>query len=530
MRNLLLAIAAALTLASCGEAVRGIDHDRKIIDIANGAEPLTLDPQKSTGQWESNIIGNMFIGLTTEDAKGNTIPGMATNWETSADGKTWTFFLRDAQWSDGVPVTAYDFEYAYQRILNPDTNSEYASLLYPILNAEKVNKKQLPPREVGVKALDEKTLEIRLEFPAPYLPQMLTHQTSYPVPKHVVERWGDEWVKPQHIQVNGAYTLVKWWSNYIIHLRKNPRFHDARNVCLNELYFYPITDGDAALRSFRNGEYAWSTRFPGAKYDMLMKEIPDETRAAPYLLTQYFSINMRKKPFNDARVRQALSMALDRDFLTKNIWKSGYQPGYQFVPPGMPNYQAARIEWADMSLSARRARARQLLQDAGFGPNNPLRFSFSYRSGGENPKIAVSVQGDWHEIAPWVRVELRPAETQIHYANLRAQNFDIGDGGWVGDYADPQNYLYLLQSNAGSQNYPGYHNATYDALMEQANHEQDGAARALLMKQAEQTMLNDVPIIPVAIGTSQNLVSPHITGYEDNIQDVHRARWMCLKK
>ena len=526
----LAALAAVFALGACDDAVRGIDDENKILDIANGAEPLSLDPHKATGTWEANIIGNMFIGLTTEDPQGRPIPGMATNWETSDDGLTWTFFLREAKWSDGEPVTAYDFEYAFRHILDPDNLSEYASLLYLIKNAEAVNaKRSMPVNSIGVRAIDEKTLEIKLEYPAPYLPQLLMHQTTFPIPKHVVEKYGDEWIKPAHIVVNGPYTLVKWWSNYIIELKKNPLFYDAANVCINQLYFYPTTDSDAVTRSFKNGEYGWSTRFPGSKYDLLKKEMPKQVHAAPSLLTQYLSFNMKKKPFDDPRVRRALSMAIDREFIVDNISKSGYQPAYQYVPPGMPNYDnSAHFDWRGEKLGQRRAEAVQLLEAAGFGPNNRLRIKYSFRSGGEGPKIAVALQGDWRELAPWIDVELVPEETQIHYANLRAKNFDIGDGGWQGDYADPQNFLYLLQTNAGSQNYAAYSNPEYDQLMEQANHELNPQARAALMTRAEQIMLNDNPIIPLTIGASQNLVSQRLTGYADNISDVHRARWMCF--
>jgi oligopeptide transport system substrate-binding protein len=258
------------------------------------------------------------------------------------------------------------------------------------------------------------------------------------------------------------------------------------------------------------------------------RDLPRYVRAEPFLLSTYFSINIKKKPFDDVRVRTALAMAIDREFIAQKVLKIA-KPSYQFVPPGMPGYQPATVTWKDEDQATRRARAKALLEAAGFGPSRPLQFSYSYRSGGSGPQVAVAVQGDWQEIAPWVRVELRPSESAVHYANLRAKNFEIGDGGWVADYVDPQNYLYLLQTNAGSQNYAGYSSPVYDGLMNQANHEQDAAVRAALMQQAEQTMLNDMPIIPLDIGLSTNLVDPRITGFENNLQDVHRARWMCLK-
>lgn len=525
--RLALSALAVLALAACGEAKLGIDDQNKIIDIGNTAEPLSLDPAKTTGIWENNINGNMFIGLFTEDASANIIPGMAERWETSEDGLTWTFFVRHANWSDGVPVTAYDFEFALRRVLDPKSLSEYAAILYTLKNAEAVNAGKLPVSALGVHAIDERTLEITLEHPAAYLPGILKHQISYPVPKHVVERWGNDWIKPAHIVVNGPYTLVKWWSNYLVHLRKNPAFYDAASVCLRELFFYPTNDSDAAVRRMESGALAWNTTYSPSKTALLKKSLPGYLHEAPWMVSDYYSINMTRPMFKDARVRRALSMAIDRDFIIRI--RGGGSASYQFVPPHMPGYpQGARVTWADTPLPERRAEARRLLEAAGYGPNKPLKFVLSHRNTRDNPRIAVVAQADWHAIAPWVQVELRPTEVQIHYANMRAKNFDVGDGGWVGDYPDAQTYLYLLETRTKEQNYPGYSNPEYDALMTQSSKENDPAKRADLLRQAEQMALNDDPIIPIYLENSNNLISPRITGFVDNVEDIHRARWMCI--
>jgi oligopeptide transport system substrate-binding protein len=525
------AVMVALALsASCEEARLGLDVERKILDIGNTAEPISLDPAKNQGIWEVNIIGNMFIGLTTEDAHSEVIPGMAEHWEVSPDGLTWTFFLRKANWSDGVPVTAYDFEFAMRRVLDPATLSEYAPILYLIKNAEAVNNAKLPPTALGVRAIDESTFEMKLEHPAAYLPGILKHQTAYPVPKHVVEQWGDEWIKPAHVVVNGAYTLVKWWSNYVVHLRKNPAFYDAANVCLNELFFYPTNDIDAATRRVQARELAWNTTFASTKVDELNRTLPGFVHAAPWLLMEYLSFNTLRPQFKDPRVRQALSMAVDRDFITEKVVGGGVKPSYQMVPANMPGYtKAGRLTWADLPQTEKRAQALKLLQEAGFGPNKPLHFTFEYRNSRDNPRIAVVLQSNWQSLAPWVKVELRQTEVQIHYANMRAKNFDVGDGGWVGDYPDAQTYLYLLETSSKSQNYPSYSNPVYDDLMERSSREGDPAVRADMLRQAEQVMLNDNPIIPLFSETSKNLVDPRITGWYDNLEDWHRARWMCIR-
>lgn len=519
--------AAGLGLTACASAkVVGYDPARRTLDIANQGEPLSLDPHKCSGTWENNIIGNMFMGLTTEGPDGAPLPGMALSWETSQDGLSWIFNLRQAYWSDGAPVDAHDFVYAYQRILNPENLAEYASILYPIRNAERVNKGEAHPREVGVHALDDRTLEIQLEHPAPYLPQLLMHYTNYPVPKHVVEAHGDAWIKPENIVVNGAYKLVKWWSNYIVHIKKNPAFYDSRNVWLEDIYFYPTTDVNVATRSTLSGERGWSTNFPSNRAPELRRSAPAMVKVAPYLLVQYFSFNMTRPPFDDVRVRRALAMSIDREFIGSQIYRAGEFPAYSFVPPGIANYRStARYPWADQPIAARRAQAQRLLREAGYGPNNPLRFEFSHRNTGDNPRVAVVAQADWAAIAPWVVVELNGVETQIHYANLRAKNFQVGDGGWVADFNDARNYLYLLETRTGEQNYPGFSNPEFDRLMQQADHEPDAAARAALMVQAEQIALNESPVCTTVFGVSKNLVHPDLAGWEANLVDIHRARW-----
>ncbi|MET0182305.1 MAG: peptide ABC transporter substrate-binding protein [Caulobacterales bacterium] len=533
-RGLLLgAIGAggAAALTSCADSrVIGFDPAKRSLDIANGGEPLSLDPHKASGTWENNIIGNLFVGLTSENERAEPGPGMATHWDTSEDGLTWTFYLREAYWSDGEPVNSHDFVFAFQRILNPLNLCEYAPLLYPILNAEAVNKGDgvnPSPYSVGVSALDDRTLEIKLEHPAPYLLQLLKHYTAYPVPKHAILRHGNDWIKPENIVVNGPFKLEKWWSNYIIHIQKNPAFYDSRNVWLEDVYFYPSNDSNAAARSVLSGERGWSTNFPSGRTAELRRTAPSYVRVSPYLVVTYFSFNMQRRPFGDARVRRALTMAIDRDFIATKIYKSGEKPALSFVPPGIANYGTdARYPWAGESMEARRAEARRLLTSAGFGPNNPLRFEFSHRNGGDNPRVAVVVQADWRGIAPWVICELRGVETQIHYANLRAKNYQIGDGGWVADFNDARNYLYLLETRTGAQNYSGFSNPEFDALMHKSDFEPDAAARARLMMRAEQIALDEAALCTTIFGVARNLVDPRLTGWEPNLEDIHRARWL----
>jgi oligopeptide transport system substrate-binding protein len=438
--------------------------------------------------------------------------------------------LRRAHWSDGESCDAHDFEFAFRRILNPENLAEYAAILYPIKNAERAFTGEVEPEAIGVTAIDDRTLEIKLEYPAPYLPSLLKHYTAAPVPKHKVEEFGDAWIHPNNVAVNGPFLLRRWWSNYIVHLERNPTFYDADNVVLEHLYFYPGNDVNASARRVLSGEIGWSTRFPSNQARVLREARPGYVRVAPYLTCNYFSFNMTRPPFDDVRVRQALAMAYDREFVASQIYGTGERPAFSFVPPGVENFPGgARYSWADQPIEARRAEAERLLRAAGFGPNNPLSFEFSHRNSSDNPRVAVVAQRDWNSIAPWVNVELRGVEAQVQYANLRAKNFQVGDGAWVGDFNDAKNFLFLLETRTGAQNYAGYSNPEYDALVAQSDLEQDIVRRGEMMVRAEQMMLDDAPICTSVFINSTNLVHPDLTGYEDNVEDIHRARWFGIK-
>ncbi|PHS24551.1 MAG: peptide ABC transporter substrate-binding protein [Robiginitomaculum sp.] len=522
--------ASVLVLSGCGGGNKPADEGLTL-HRGNAAEPLSLDPHQASGTWENNIIGDMFIGLFTENATGEPVPGMAENWITSEDGKTWTFTLREASWSDGFPVTANDFVYSLRRILNPETLAQYASLLFSIKNAEAINSGKMPVDELGVRAIDEHTLEIKLEYPAPYLPGLLSHYTSMPVPAHIVKEKGSAWIKPENIVVNGPYKLVEWRTNDYVHSTKNPLFFDAKNVCLDDIFYYPTVDNNSAERQVREGRLDLNNDFPGQKLEFLNKQLPGYVRVHPYLGTTYFSLNTRKAPFNDKRVRNALGMALDRDFMTSEILKSGQIPAYSLVPPGVANYpKGASVKWANLSLEERKKKARELLMEAGYGPDHPLTFEYIYRNTRDNPRIAPAVQADWNDIAPWVNVTITGTETQILYANLRAGEFEASDGAWIADYNDAQNFLYLMETRTGQMNYSKYSNAEYDALVDQSNKELDMEKRAALMRKAEQIMLDDMPVIPMWYEVNRALVSPKVTGWVDNIVDIHRSRYLCIDR
>ena len=522
------ALALSLALVSCGG---GDQADKaRTLHFGNSAEPLSLDPHQASGVWENRIIGDLLIGLVTDDPKGRPIPGMATEWTTSADGLVWTFKLRDALWSDGVPVTAEDFVFAWRRIMTSTPPAKYASILYVIKNAEQIYDGRIKDvTQLGVRAIDAKTLEVTLDHPAPYLPGLLTHYTSFPIPKHVVEKVGSAWMKAENFVGNGPFKLQQWKPNDFVHVVRNSNYYDNANVCLDQIFYYPTTDDNAAERKVRTGDLDINANFSGSRLEEINKNLPGYARIHSYTGLTYFLFNIRKPPFDNEKVRAAISMTADREFVTKQILKAGQQPAYSLVPPGIADYSsgAVTVDFKDQSLETRLTRARKLLEEAGYGPANPLKFTFSFRNTNDNPRVAPVVQQNWAKIAPWVQVDILGAETQINYEKLRNGDFQLGDAGWISDFNDAKNFVYLFQTSTDQLNYGKYSNPKFDRLMEAADVEKDTKKRAALMQEAEALVLKENGVMPMWFLTNRNLVSPRITGWEDNAVDIHRARYLC---
>jgi oligopeptide transport system substrate-binding protein len=527
----LASLVLAAGLGSCSDkAVRAPCPAGKLcLEYGNGSEPVSLDPPKTTGTWEDRVMGEMLIGLTQNDPQGRPVPGMATSWQTSADGKVWTFHLRRALWSDGVPVTADDFVFGLQRLMNPATASQYAYLLYIIRNAQAVNEGKLPPSALGVRAVDPLTLEITLDHPAPFLPEIAKHQTMYPAPRHVIERWGDAWTEPAHYVANGPYKLVEWKLGDHITLTKNPLFWDAKSVCYDQINFYPTSDAISAERRIRRGELDVSSDIQSNRIAYLRQadQIPAYVRVHTYLGVNYLAFDTRDVPaLADRRVRIALAMSVDREFITNKLLRGGQVPAYTFVPPGVDNYGAVTPPaWSGWPLERRQAAARVLLARAGFGPGHPLKIDYLHSNSPDSMLIAAAIQADWQSIG--VKVDLSQEETEIAYQDLRERNFQVGVAAWIADYNDATSFLGLQQSATGAQNYGDYKNPAYDALLAAADNEPDAVKRAGYLTRAEALMLADAPVTPIYFYVNKNLVDPKITGWVDNAVDWHRVRYLC---
>lgn len=514
-------VAGLMALAMSGSALGQTLH------ISNGGEPASLDPHRVSGTWENRIVGDYIEGLVTEDAAAEAIPGVAESWDISEDGTVYTFHLReDSVWSDGVPVTAQDFVFSFQRLMNPETAAGYAYLQYTIKNAEAVNAGDLPLEELGVVAIDDRTLEITLENPAPFFLQALTHYTAYPVPQHAVEEFGDNWTRTENIVANGPYIPVEWQPGSHIKSVKNETYYDAANVQIQEVMYYPIDDLVASVNRYRAGEFDMLTDFPADQLSVLEANHPGEADVSPYLGVHYYVFNQNAEKLQDVNVRKALSMAINREVIGANLWGTGELAAYSWVPPGTANYDGMefRYDWADTPYDERVAEARALIEEAGYSASNPLQLEIKYNTNDNHQRLAVAIAAMWEPLG--VQTSFFNSEVAVHYDALQNNDFDsIGRGGWIMDYNDPVNMLDLLKSGI-DYNYGRYSNPEFDALVNASALETDIEARAQILLEAETMAMEDYAALPLAFYVSRNVVSSNVEGFEPNARDVHRTRWM----
>lgn len=519
--------ALALMVAGCSPAREGHwPQGKDCLRAGNLSDPGSLDPVRAFVKQDQTVINDLLVGLTTYDAEGRIVPGMATSWERSSDGLTWRFHLRDAFWSDGAPVTANDFVYSFRRLIDPATAASYAILIFPFANAEAISRGKAEASALGVSAPDLRTVEIRLANPVPYLPQVLAHYGVAPVPEHAVRRWGDRWSEPGRFVSNGPFRLSKWRLGDRIVLEKNARFYDAARVCLDRVEYFPTADSIAAERRVKRGELDLNSAFAWNRSAFMQRgSMAPFVRVHPWTDVYYVVFRLSDRRFADRRVRQALTMAIDRPFVAR-VMAGGQHPTNGFVPPGLGGLPASP-DWSHLPLAERQARARALLAAAGYGPRNPLRFELKAPAGGRGLSAPVVLQAEWRAIG--VDVRLSGAEIAVFFADLQRGDFEAALTDWIADYRDPTNFLDLMRSDQSSSNYGGWIDPAYDALLAQARRERDPQRRSRLLQSAEQRMLQDAAVAPLFVNPSHNLVSPRLTGWRDNLDDVHPKRWMCTK-
>lgn len=526
-----LLVAAGLSSLSVFAQTRVEEGNRtQTLHLGNGAEPESLDPHLTTGVPEYRIISALMEGLTTEDPKTlEPLPGVAESWEVSDDGRVYTFKLRkDAKWSNGDPVTAGDFVYSFQRILSPKLGAEYAYMLDVLEGArERREGRETDPAKLGAKALDDHTLELTLAKAAPYFLKMLNHHSWFPVHPGTVDKFGgmhdrgSRWSREAYVS-NGPFVLAEWKMRQHIRVKKSPTYWDRDKVKLNEIVYYPVEDESSEERMYRSGLLHATATVPLSKRPEYAASKPDHLRSDPYLTTYYYLINTTKKPFNDPRVRTALSLAIQRKILTDKVLKGGQQPAKWFTPIGAGGFEAQQTVHEDI------AKARKLLAEAGY-PNGRgfPKFTLMYNTSESHKRIAQVVQQMWKKNLG-IRVDLANQEWQVYMTKRRDLDYEVARAGWAGDFADPHNFLDLFLQSSGNNN-TGWGSAEYDKLIEEASGEQDTSKRFSLYKKAESILGKEMPVIPVYWYTTNYLVRPEVKGWQPNILDRRNYKKIYLE-
>lgn len=499
---------------------------RDTLHRSNPSEPDTLDPQRANIVPDQVVIADMFQGLVGVDATGELVLDAARQWNVSEDGLTWTFYLRDGlKWSDGVPVTAHDYAAGMHRLYAPETASLSAGYFYMIKNSRAVNGGSMPAEALGVRALDDMTLEVILERPTPLFTRVMTAGAFFPVPRHVIDKVGNDWLRAEHFVSNGPFTLQEWSPNDKIVLIKNRHFLDAEKVRLEKVVFHPAEDTEASLKRFRAGELDFVAGMPSHKIDFLRENLSAETRIGPRPANNFVVFNTKAVPFDDIRVRHALSLAIDREVYAEKVLRKGEIPAYRFVPAAVEYYQSDSLYFHDEPLAQRRERARALLAEAGYNKSNPLTFELRVRGSPDRKRGAVALQSMWRTIG--VKAQILSTDLKVHYADLNLGKFQAADGGFAAG-TGPDLFLEEFISTNLQGNYSNYDNPEYDRILNAALQTADITERHRQMAIAEQLMLRDHPVAPVNFSVTGNLVATYLRGYEDNLYDAHQSRYMWI--
>jgi oligopeptide transport system substrate-binding protein len=474
-------------------------------------EHSSVDPQIVEDVSGSEIVRDLFEGLLNQDASGELVPGVATEWTANEDNTEWTFTLReDAMWSDGTPVTAGDFVYAWQRLVTPDLASPYAWFgeLMSIENAGAIIAGEMEPSELGVEAVDDHTLVVRLSAPLPYFPAMTTHASTFPSPSWVIEEHGDQWTRPENIVTNGAYTLSEHVPQERSVRVKSDTYWDAENTVLETVTALVINDENQALTRFLAGELD-RTEIPAGQYPRLAEEYPDTAISFPRLCTYYYNFNLRDngpEATQDVRVRQALSYAIDRNVITDQVLQGGQIPAYTFTPGSTANFEVPSVPFGEMTQAERDAAAVELLAEAGYGPDGePLEISILYNTDESHRQLATVVSQMWEQKLG-VTTTLENMEWNTFLDARGNGDFEVSRAGWCGDYNEASTFLDLMQSDSG-YNDARYSNEEVDALLTEAKTMSDPSAN---YTRVEEIVAEEMPVIPLYHYAGVYMLNPQI--------------------
>ncbi|MCL6450825.1 MAG: peptide ABC transporter substrate-binding protein [Acetobacteraceae bacterium] len=494
--GLVIALIATLGLACAKKGPKAAAE--QVLRYNLGTEPETLDPAKMTGIPEFTALMQFMEGLTRIGTNGNPEPGIAKSWEISPDGTKYTFHLRDAVWTSGEPVTAYDFEFAWKRALDPATAADYAYQLYYIKGGQAFNEGKGTADEVGVKAKDAKTLEVTLEAPTPYFLSLTAFQTYMPLPKSLVESNPDWWTKPETMACNGPFKVTVWDHHSKLEYAKNDKYWDAKSVKLSKLIYYMIEESSTELTMFETGEIDFADNPPLPDIDRLKAE--GKLKISTLLGTYYYLFQCQKVPINDARVRKALTYAIDRQSLVTNVTKGGQVPATAFVPPQVPDAKPGkdfRTVGGEYFKDNDVATAQKLLAEAGYpgGANFPP-VEILYNTSEAHKAIAEAIQEMWKKSLGITGVTLTNQEWGVYLATRDQGTYQIARAGWLGDYLDPMTFLDMWVTGGGNNN-TFWGDAEYDRLVEEAKKTLNNEERFAKMHKIEDILFRDNPIAPI---------------------------------
>lgn len=484
-------------------------------------EPASLDPIKSVGLTEAQVMRDLFEGLVNQDNHGHPIAGVAQSWS-STDNKTWVFKLRpDARWSNGEPVTAEDFVYSWRRLVNPGNTSPFAwfGALAGINNAQQIIDGKLPADQLGVEAVDQQTLKVVLDKPVPYFPSLTANFSLFPVHAKTIEKHGADWIKVGNLVGNGAFSLSDRVVNEKIVLTPNPYYWDHANTVITKVTFVPINQESHATNRYLAGDLDITESFPKQRYQKLLSDIPNEVFTPDQLGTYYYAFNTQRAPTNDARVRKALSMTIDRQLIAKKVLGTGEKPANHFTPDVTDGFKPQKGIYEHYTQKELDEQAKVLLQAAGYGPNKPLELVLLYNSSENHQKIAIAVASMWKKKLG-VEVKLVNQEWKTYIDSRNTGNFDVIRASWIGDFNEPSTFLSLLTSQHNG-NIPKFNSKRYDEVMASASIETNADLRNRYYNQAEAIIAQEAPIAPIYQYTNARLIKPWLKGYPiENPEDV----------
>ncbi|MGC0943368.1 peptide ABC transporter substrate-binding protein [Pantoea agglomerans] len=494
-------------------------------------EPASLDPLKAVGLPEIQVIRDLFEGLTNQDAQGKIVPGVAQSWS-SSDNKTWVFTLRNnARWSNGDPVTAQDFVYSWQRLVDPKNSSAFAWFagLSGIQNAAAITKGEMTPDKLGVVAQSKNQLKVTLDRPVPWFPALVANVALFPVPQKIIAQQGDSWTSPGKLVGNGAYQLSERVVNEKIVLTRNPHYWDDAHSVLTKVTFVPINEESSSTKRYRSNDIDITESFPKNMYALLKKTLPGEVYTPDQLGTYYYAFNTQKGPTADVRVRKALSWSIDRKVIAEKVLGTGEKPAWHFTPDVTAGFKPLPTFMQQHDQNSLNAQAKSLLAAAGYGPGKPLKLKLLYNTSESHQKIAIAVASMWKKNLG-VDVTLENQEWKTYIDSRNSGNFDVIRASWVGDYNEPSTFLNLLTSG-NSSNIARFNNADYDAVIAKASRETSDQVRNSDYNRAEQILAEQAPIAPIYQYTNGRLIKPWVKGYPiTNPEDVAYSRELWIEK